>query len=222
MAFKKNNRGSYILGEEGNQFTLTQKEYKELNTYVKRANQRRVDVAHRYFDTMSNANVMVGIEYEGYMNLLYDKGFITEKYTTSLKQFKSKDDITSLLKELKSVTKRGYGSNRVDDIRYSMVERLKDNYGGASKTLQDKILSMDKSQLLSMYLQADKDIIQDIYGSPPVTSEELDQLIEQTSSYIDKLIGGSTANKLLENEYKKGFKNYKQRQRTKKNMKAKR
>ena len=87
MGYKKNNRGSYVLGEDGQEFTVTKREYEEMQTLVKRANQRRVDTAHRYFDTMSNANAMVGVDYEEYMKLLNSKGFITEKYSTKLSQF---------------------------------------------------------------------------------------------------------------------------------------
>ena len=40
MGYKKNNRGSYILGSDGNEFTVTKREHEELKTLVKRANQR--------------------------------------------------------------------------------------------------------------------------------------------------------------------------------------
>ena len=211
MAYKKNKRGSYILtSEDGSHFTVTQKEYKELQTLVKRANQRRVDVAHRYYDNMSNANVMVGVEYNSYMDLLESKGFITEKYTTRLNQFNSKDDVKSLLSELKQVTKRGYGQNRVDDIRYSMIERIEYNYGSSGDKLIEKIKEMDKAELLSMYLMADKEIIEDIYGSGD-DEEIVEELASKTMSYIENLLKGSQANKMNSKQYKKGFREYKNR-----------
>ena len=218
MAYKKNKRGSYILtGEDGSHFTVTQKEYKELQTLVKRANQRRVDVAHRYYDSMSSANVMVGVEYESYMELLNEKGFITEKYTTKLSQFNSKDDVKSLLSELKQVTKRGYGQNRVDDIRYSMIERIESNYGSSGDRLVERIKEMDKSELLAMYLMADKEIIEDLYGSGD-DEEVVDELVNKSMTYIDKLTKGSQAMKMDSKQYKKGFRAYKNR----KNKRAKR
>lgn len=211
MAYKKNKRGSYILtSEDGSHFTVTQKEYKELQTLVKRANQRRVDVAHRYYDNMSNANVMVGVEYNSYMDLLESKGFITEKYTTRLNQFNSKDDVKSLLSELKQVTKRGYGQNRVDDIRYSMIERIEINYGSSGDKLIEKIKEMDKAELLSMYLMADKEIIEDIYGSGD-DEEIVEELASKSMSYIENLLKGSQASKMNSNQYKKGFRVYKNR-----------
>lgn len=211
MAYKKNKRGSYILtGEDGSHFTVTQKEYKELQTLVKRANQRRVDVAHRYYDSMASANVMVGVEYESYMELLNEKGFITEKYTTKLSQFNSKDDVKSLLSELKQVTKRGYGQNRVDDIRYSMIERIESNYGSSGDRLVERIKEMDKSELLAMYLMADKEIIEDLYGSGD-DEEVVDELVNKSMTYIDKLTKGSQAMKMDSKQYKKGFRAYKNR-----------
>ena len=211
MAYKKNKRGSYILtGEDGSHFTVTQKEYKDLQTLVKRANQRRVDVAHRYYDSMASANVMVGVEYESYMELLNEKGFITEKYTTKLSQFNSKDDVKSLLSELKQVTKRGYGQNRVDDIRYSMIERIESNYGSSGDRLVERIKEMDKSELLAMYLMADKEIIEDLYGSGD-DEEVVDELVNKSMTYIDKLTKGSQAMKMDSKQYKKGFRAYKNR-----------
>ena len=211
MAYKKNRRGSYILtSDDGSHFTVTQREYKELKTLVKRANQRRVDVAHRYYDGMSNANVMVGVEYNSYMELLESKGFITEKYTTRLNQFNSKDDVKSLLRELKQVTKRGYGQNRVDDIRYSMIERIENNYGSSGDKLIEKIKEMDKSELLSMYLMADKEIIEDIYGSGD-DEEIVDELASKSLTYIEKLLKGSQAKKIDSKQHKKGFRAYKNR-----------
>ena len=221
MAYKKNKRGSYILsGEDGSHFTVTQREYKELQTLVKRANQRRVDVAHRYYDNMSNANVMVGVEYESYMELLEKKGFITEKYTTRLDQFNSKKDVKSLLSELKQVTKRGYGQNRVEDIRYSMIERIENNYGSSGDKLIEKIKEMDKSELLAMYLMADKEIIEDIYGSGD-DEEIVDELASKSMSYIENLLKGSQAKKMDSKQYKKGFRAYKNRK-SKKSKKSKR
>ena len=212
MAYKKNKRGSYILSsEDGSHFTVTQKEYKEIQTLVKRANQRRVDVAHRYYDNMTNANVMVGVEYESYMELLEKKGFITEKYTTRLNQFNSKDDVKSLLYELKQVTKRGYGKNRLDDIRYSMIERIESNYGSSGDKLIEKIKEMDKAELLSMYLMSDREIIEDIYGSGEDDEEIVASLASKTMAYINKLLKGSEANKMDSKLYKKGFRAYKNR-----------
>lgn len=215
MAYKKNNRGSYVLGEEGNQFTVTQREYAEMQTLVKRANQRRIDTAHRYYDNMNTANVMVGVEYDTYMNLLNEKGFITEKYTTRLNQFNSKDDVKSLLKELRTVTKKGYGSTRVDDVRYKMVEQIKENYGSSGDRLIERISEMSNGELLSVYLMSDREIVEALFYREE-DEEYIEEQVNKTLTYIDRLVGGNKSNKLSSKEFKKGFKNYKQRQRSKK------
>ena len=217
MAYKKNNRGSYVLGSQGNEFTVTKREYKEMQTLVKRANQRRNDVASRYYDTMYTSNSMIGVEYDEYMKLLNDKGFITEKYTTKLSQFSSKDDVKELLKELRTVTKRGYGHNRVDDVRYKMIEQIDKNYGSDGEGLKQRIAELSDGELLAVYLQADKEIIEELF----YIDDDSKNHVEKTISYIDHLIKGNTSKKLDKKVYSKGFKNYKQRQRNKKAKRGK-
>jgi len=219
MGYKKNNRGSYVLGEDGQEFTVTKREYEEMQTLVKRANQRRVDTAHRYFDNMASSNVMVGVEYDRFMELLNEKGFITEKYTSKLSQFNSKDDVKELLKELRTVTKRGYGHNRVDDVRYKMIEQVQENYGSQGDRLVERISNMSDGELLSMYLMSDRAIIESIfYGDGD--DNQVENLATKTLTYIDRLTGGSTAKKLDSKVFKKGFNSYKARQRYKKNKRG--
>ena len=134
MRYKKNNRGSYILTDKnGNDFTVTKKEYEEISKLTKRANQRRVDVAHRYFDSMVDSNVMVGVDYEAYMTLLQRRGFITEKYTSSLQQFNSKADVNEHLKELRdeilNPLREAWGSAIIVTSGYR-CKRLKEHYFG--------------------------------------------------------------------------------------------
>lgn len=219
MAYKRNKRGSYVLGEEGSQFTVTKREYKELQTLVKRANQRRVDVAHRYYDKMATADVMIGVDYEEYMKLLTNKGFITEKYSTRLSQFKSKEDVKNLLKELRTVTKRGYGSDRVNDVRYKMIEQINENYGSQGEELAKRIEEMADSELISMYLQADREIIEDLFYYDG-DDDYIEEQVNKVMTYIDKLTKGSTNKKLSKSKIKQGFKEYKARQRNKKAKKT--
>ena len=90
MRYKKNNRGSYILRDKnGNEFTVTKKEYDEINKLTKRANQRRTDRTHMYYDVLAESEGMRGIDFDAYQQLLEDHHFITEKYISSLCQFNS-------------------------------------------------------------------------------------------------------------------------------------
>ena len=165
MAYKKNRYGSIVLTDDnGKEFTITKKEQETIKIYVKRANQRRTDKAHRYYDDVKNQVNMKGISYQAYQDLMTSKGFLTEKYSSSFKQFKSKDDLKDFIKELKTVTKRGYGDKRIDDIRESMIKRVDENFGDEGNELVKKINSLDKGQLLSLYLHNDN-IVQTIYGS---------------------------------------------------------
>ena len=76
---------------------------------------------------------------------------------------------------------------------------------------------MDKAELLSMYLMADKEIIEDIYGSGD-DEEIVEELASKSMSYIENLLKGSQAKKMDSKQYKKGFRAYKNR----KNKRAKR
>lgn len=185
MAYKRNRFGSIVLkGDDGKEFTVTKKEQEQLKIYVKRANQRRLDKARAYYKDIKNQPNMKGISQESYMHLLTEKNFITEKYSTSLRQFKSKDDVKDLLKELKTVTKRGYGNKRIDDIRSSMNRRLIETYGeNDSRMLREQISSMSNAELLTIYLHNDE-IVRTIYGSE-ITEEQVTALLTKTESDIN-------------------------------------
>lgn len=195
MVYKKNRYGSIVLTDyDGKEFTITQKEQREIKTYVKRANQRRLDKAHRYYDDIKGQTNMKGISYESYMSLMTSKGFITEKYSSNFRQFKSKEELKDFIKELKTVTKRGYGDKRIDDVRNSLIERISKNYGDEGVELVNKIKSLDKGQLLSLYLHND-DIVQDLYGSALIDGEQIEQLATKSLSDINYYLKGYTGNK---------------------------
>ena len=185
MAYKRNRFGSIVLkGDDGKEFTVTKKEQEQLKVYVKRANQRRLDKARAYYKDVKNQPNMKGISHESYMHLLTEKNFITERYSTSLKQFKSKDDVKDLLKELKAVTKRGYGNKRLDDIRSSMNRRLIETYGeNDSRMLREQISTITNAELLTIYLHNDE-IVKTIYGSD-ITEEQVTALLTKTESDIN-------------------------------------
>ena len=212
MRYKKNNRGSYILTDKnGNEFTVTKKEYDEINKLTKRANQRRTDRTHMYYDVLAESEGMRGIDFDAYQQLLEDHHFITEKYTSSLAQFNSKKDVTEHLKTLRAVTQKGYGLNAIDDVRYSMIDRVSENFGSQGEALIERIKHMSRAEILKIYLTSDSDIIRTIYGSPVL--DDMDDFVEQTSAYFDKMLSGSLAKKLSDGEYKKGRINYQARQR---------
>ena len=185
MAYKRNRFGSIILkGDDGKEFTVTKKEQEELKTLVKRANQRRLDKSKAYYKDIKNQQNMKGISYKAYMGLMETKGFITEKYKTSLKQFSSKEDLKDMLKELKTVTKRGYGNKRIDDIRQSMNKRLIETFGkNETSELREQIKKMNNHQLLSIYLHNDE-IVKTIYGSD-IDDDQIVALLTKTESDIN-------------------------------------
>lgn len=185
MAYKRNRFGSIVLkDEQGKEFTITKKEQEMLKTYTKRANQRRLDKSKRYFNEIKNQANMKGISYKSYMGLMESKGFITEKYSTSMKQFRNKDDFKDMMKELKTVTKRGYGDKRLDDIRDTMQKRLIETFGKEpTEMIREQIKGMKNDELLSIYLHNDE-IVQTIYGSD-IDNEQIVALLTKTESDIN-------------------------------------
>ena len=182
--YNKNRFGSIVLKDEtGNNFTITKKEQAELKKYVKRANQRRYDRSEKYYDISRYQANMKGISKEAYRNLLEVKGFITEKYSSAFTQFKSKADFKDYIKELKQVTKRGYGNERIEKIRESMLKRIDENYGNLGKDLAEKITSLNDGELLSLYVNND-DIIMDLYGSD-IGDDVIGELATKTLSNIN-------------------------------------
>ena len=209
MRYKKNNRGSYILtGKDGEEFKVTKKEYEEIKKLTKRANQRRTDRTHMYFDVLAETESMRGIDFEAYQTLLESKGFITEKYTTSLSQFQSKKDVKELIKTLKGVTARGYGNERIDDIRYSLIDKANANFGAEADSLVKRFSEMSRAELLKVYLSAD-DIIQGIFGSP--VPDDVEEFVNKSNTTIDRMLSGSLAQKVNKGEFQKGRMAYKKR-----------
>lgn len=185
--YNKNRYGSIVLNDEqGNSFTITKKEQATLKTLVKRANQRRYDKVDKYYNMVSKQNNMKGISKEAYRNILEKKGFITEKYSSAFKQFTSKADFKDYIKELKQVTKRGYGNNRINEIRKSMIERVNKNYNSLGEPIIEKLNSINDSQLLSVYVHND-DLIQEIYGST-LSSDDVENLATKTLSDINRAL----------------------------------
>ena len=200
MSYKKNRFGSIILNDiNGKEFTVTKKEQQTIKTLVKRANQRRLDKAKRYYEsTMSQPN-MKGISKEVYTKLLNRRGFITEKYSSNMKQFTSKEDVKDYIKELKTVTKRGYGNDRIKDIRESMQKRLIKTYGkNETEVIRDKIVNMKDAELLSLYLHND-DLIAEIYGSD-VDESQIQGILNRIESNIDYFLTKTSAEKRNERQ----------------------
>ena len=123
------------------------------------------------------------------------------------------------MKELRAVTKRGYGKDRLDNVRYKLIEQIDEQFGESGIELKGRFMNMSNAELLAVYLMADKDIIAELFYLSETT--DIDDFIESTNTYLDRLIHGSKSPLYSQKEYKKGFKNYKQRQKYKKEKRSK-
>ena len=182
--YNKNRYGSIVLTDDkGNNFTITRKEQAELKKFTKRANQRRYDKTDKYYNMVKNQQNMKGISKEAYRNLLESKGFITEKYSSAFNQFKSKNDFKEYMKELKGVTKRGYGDNRIKEIRESMIKRVNEQYGEIGNNLKELLSNINDGALISLYTHNDE-LIQEIYYND-VNEDILLEQVTKTESDIN-------------------------------------
>lgn len=180
--YNKNRYGSIILNDKnGNEFRITKKEQQEMKMLIKRANTKREYYANKYYnDVIKNSN-MRGVSKEVYKQLLTKKGFISEKFSSSFNQFKSKDDYKDFIKELRQINKKGYYqvNKSVKAIRDSLNKQLNRLYGNQAKPIKDLIKSISDSDLMSLYIHND-DIIKDLYYS----DSDVDSFVDKTESDI--------------------------------------
>ena len=163
--YNKNRFGSIVLSDtNGNNFTITKKEQQQIKTLVKRANTKRSYYRDKYYNSSKNSNNMKGVSKDVYERLLSKKGFITEKYSTSFNQFKSKEDVKDFIKELKQVTKKGYntGTNKANEIRESIKQQVVKMYGNEGQGVVDVLNNINDNDIISLYIHND-DIIKDLY-----------------------------------------------------------
>ena len=180
--YNKNRYGSIILNDKNcNEFRITKKEQEEMKMLIKRANTKREYYANKYYnDVVKNSN-MRGVSKEVYKQLLTKKGFISEKFSSSFNQFKSKDDYKDFIKELRQINKKGYYqvNKSVKAIRESLNKQLNRLYGNQAKPIKDLIKSISDSDLMSLYIHND-DIIKDLYYS----DSDVDSFVDKTESDI--------------------------------------
>ena len=189
--YNKNKFGSIVLTDRnGESFTITKKQQNEIKTLVKRANEKRKYYSEKFYNDVKNQNNMKGISKEAYSNLLNKKGFITEKYSTSFNQFRSKKEVQHFIKELKSVTKKGYYNNhkKVKDIRKSMIRQVNNMFGNDGKRVNKLIKSISDSDLMSLYINNDS-LIQEIYYSDNTVEEFVSKTESDINIALKKLKG---------------------------------
>jgi len=181
--YNKNRFGSIVLTDNnGNNFTITKKEQAQIKTLVKRANTKRSYYIDKYYNQTKSNNNMKGVSKEVYQNLLSSKGFVTEKYSTSFNQFKSKADVKDFIKELKQVTKKGYngGLNKANEIRQSMIKQVERMYGNDAIEINDILNGVNDVDLMSLYIHNDN-LIKDLY----YPHDSVDMFVEKMKSDIN-------------------------------------
>lgn len=148
MARRKKNSYGSIIHEGG--FTVTQKELKELRYLTQKANKLR----NKNMDSFNSAIQIYwgneNISAKGWENKLERSAFITEKYSASLDNIKSKSQLKNKLEELREVTSRGFTNRNIQQLRNKIFERVYENTD--DKELARNLSKLPTHDLMAMYM----------------------------------------------------------------------
>lgn len=182
MSYKKTKSGGYKL--EG--FNISKKDVEKLRKLTNNANSKRNRLANKYYDDVSKSNALIGISQKEYTRKLEEKGFITEKLSSRLTQFKSKEEFKEHLKDLEEINKPYYNKKKVRKLRHSMEVNAYRNLSNDGKSVKDKLRQLTDSELVATYIN-DDNIVAEIYGSDG-SIDDIDERIESTNTRIDYII----------------------------------
>lgn len=122
MAKRKRNSYGSIIHEGG--FTITQKELKELKQLTTKANNQRKSSINKFMEAIHYDNAMRNVTSKGRAEQLENKGYINEKFKTSLGQFKTKKELKEHLSDLKEITSRGYWNRQLAETKNDMFNKI--------------------------------------------------------------------------------------------------
>lgn len=183
MAYKRNRWGSIIL-DSGE--TITKSEQRSYILKVKRVNEKRQRLLNQYYEQAKNTPNMINISKEAYASLLEEKGYITEKLTTSFKGIVNKEEFRGELSDLGQLTSKGYNEFKIKALRNKILEQMNYSLGSAGVDVRRTIRNMTDSELANMYIHAGKDMLAEIFGSDGSfdDQEERAESVRSTMSYL--------------------------------------
>lgn len=187
--YKRNAWGSIIL-DDGSRITMS--EQRKYILEVKKQNSKRQYLLDKYYEQAKNTPNMKGISKDAYGQLLEEKGFIGEKLTTSFKGLSEKEQFKEELKDLKTVNKKGYHENKVEDLRKRMLNTVNHSLGASGQDVYNTIANMSKEELTSMYVHSPRDLIAEIFDSNGSVDEQ-EERAERTRSTLHILTRNITS-----------------------------
>lgn len=181
--YKRNRKGSIILGKGKKEFTVTQRELDEYKANLKKVNKLRKQMVKSYIsDEIKGKNIMKGISNEAYIEKLESRNLLPrERKSTSLHGFKSKKAWDLARKLAKKQAKQSTMDNKTKEIKKKMYERIREQL---PKDQANKIIHMlgrmSKEEFIALYLQDDY-LIRELFY---ITDYSINDYAEFTRSRI--------------------------------------
>lgn len=172
MAKQKKNKNKSING-----FTITEKQHKELQRLTRNANAKRQRQLNRYMDTLNNVRGYENVSSLHRAEDLENRGFLTEKYSTNLKQFNSKEDFKAHMEGLRSVNRPNYNKSKINRLRKDMELNI---FRKTDDDTYKRLRYYTDEEILSIYLNMD-------YVNEPIWDS--DQKLD-TEDWKNKITGG--------------------------------
>lgn len=117
---RKKKKTHVLIGDD--KITIRQRD--EFRRLVNNANRKRERLAKRLVENFKQNPKFNNVRPDSIISNLEDKGFLTEKYSASMKQFRNKADFMAQLKGLRNVNKRGYNQGKIINLKHKMIDRI--------------------------------------------------------------------------------------------------
>ena len=199
---KHKKRKTNVIYSDG---VLTNRYKNEYQRLVKNTNGKRSRMIEKYYNEIKNTPNMKGISKEAFAKQLEDKGFISKKLTSSLKDFSSLAELKNEIKDLKTINKPYYFENNISKLRNRMLRQIYRNTGKQGSEISNMIRNLSNAQLVNLYNNASEDLLDEIFDSDSVGDTE-----EERASALSgrlNIVGRNLLTKEQRNEYEKGKEN---------------
>lgn len=199
---KHKKRKTNVIYSDGILSTRSKNEYQRL---VRNANAKRSRLIEKYYNEIKNTPNMTGISKDAFIKQLERKGFITEKFSSSLKGFKSLEEVKLQIRDLKQINEPYYNQRKIGVLRSRMLRQIYFNTGNKGSEVAKMIKNLSNAQLINLYNNASEDFLEEIFDSDSVGNTPEDK----TSALIGRInvVGRNILTKEQQEELDEGKEN---------------
>ena len=162
---------------------VTLEKKKHYDKLVRNANAKRSRLIEKYYNEIKNTPNMTGISKDAFIKQLERKGFITEKFSSSLKGFKGLKEVNQQIRDLEQINKPYYNENKISVLRSRMIRQIYFNTGNKGSEVAKMIKNLSNAQLINLYNNASEDFLEEIFESDSVGNTPEDK----TSALIGRI-----------------------------------